>query len=124
MVDEKYNVDPVAEKKEEAWTENIDEKIDTTIRALNAIKGEVKDYKKQNPPKAAAGKGVPTIEEKIDTTEKNVNALLKAWRKVRVAINPNATDTINEEEIKENMKNKLDTAIDTMTKIKEALDEK
>ncbi|MCK5451023.1 MAG: hypothetical protein KAI70_04590 [Candidatus Omnitrophica bacterium] len=123
-VAEEYEISAEAPTEEsELWNQDMDQKIDTTIRVLNAIKEEVKDYNEKNSPRIGVVQTQGTVKQKAGAAGKNVNALIKAWRNLRTAVDPAAEDDIDEEAIKANLKSKLSTAIDVMSQIKEGLNE-
>ncbi|MFC1548728.1 hypothetical protein ACFL5E_02065 [Candidatus Omnitrophota bacterium] len=110
--------------EDEDLVEDIDKKLDTTIKVLNVIKEELEEYKKSE------AKAVPQQVGDADVNwavrvAKAVVRTVKAWRKVQEVVEPEIDRVKAEEddaEMTRDISDKLDQTIKAMSAIKEELD--
>ena len=113
---------------DKALTEDLGKKIDTTIKVLDVLKGELKDYQAEQ---ATLEKDAATETAGTSWGKKVgswIGRLTRAWDKVQEATKEEGADADAakkslEEESKwsEDMSSKVGQAIDAMTAIKEEL---
>ncbi|MBD3425786.1 MAG: hypothetical protein GF409_00985 [Candidatus Omnitrophica bacterium] len=115
----------------EEWAEDMDEKIDTTIKVLNVVKEELEDYKRAEAEGLSeAEKGEQSPEGFAARAAATIRRILRGWRKIRraTADDPDAADRATEqtykrtEEMSRELSDKLDKTIRSMSAIKEELD--
>jgi hypothetical protein len=117
---------------EEAWTDDMDEKLDKTIRVLSVIKEELEDYKKTEAETAKA----PVPGQKAADAETAwsrklaawLGRAIRTWKKIRKETasetgTPSSAELSEEEaQLTRDISGRLDQAIKAMTAIKEELD--
>ena len=103
------------------WSEDLDVKIDKTIKVLKVLKKEVRDIEKSEKAKA---KQRAAVEEASwsDAVRDKLHRAIRIWKKTREAIKEETKGAQKEPEWAQDLSGKLDKTIDTMTVIKEELD--
>lgn len=112
-----------ASGEEAAWNEDLDQKIDTTIKILQVIKEEVKDIQ----PPGRYGLAAPDSDWGASLS-RWIRKISRAWRKIRKATRKEGTpeekaaqaeETV---ELTKDLSQKLDKTIRAMTVIREELE--
>ncbi len=112
--------------EEMVWDEDLDEKLDKTIKILGAIKEELKDIKTSEKSATEAGEKET---DRINALKDAFRKAVRIWRKVRKVAGPEAEQAgqapiTGEQEKKwsRDLSDKLDKGIEAMKAMKEELD--
>ncbi len=117
---------------QEEWTDDMDKKLDKTIRVLSVIRDELEDYKKTEAETAKALVPGQKAADEETAWGKNMAAWLggavRAWKTIRKETasetgTPSPAELSEEEaQLTRDISGRLDQAIKAMTAIKEELD--
>ncbi|MFQ5952504.1 MAG: hypothetical protein ACE5JK_03760 [Candidatus Omnitrophota bacterium] len=117
--------------EEADWSEDLENKINKTMKVLDVVKKEIKDYREREEAKSAPAQlGAVTDEEEslADMLRGKLSRAIRIWRKLKEAVQEEAEKAkqgkgTQEPDWAKDLSKKLDKTIEAMTVIKEELEE-